>query len=119
MNAGIEVSNLTKTYGAGNAEYQALRGVDFAVSPGEFVMLSGPSGSGKTTLLSILGCVLSATSGRVSLFGHDVSSRAESELPSLRLSYVGFIFQGHNLLASLTASENIALLLEMRGFSAV
>jgi putative ABC transport system ATP-binding protein len=115
---GIEVSSVTKTYGTGNAAYQALRGVDFAVASGEFVMLSGPSGSGKTTLLSILGCVLTATSGRVSLFGHDISSRPESELPSLRLSYVGFIFQGHNLIASLSASENIALLLEMRGFTA-
>lgn len=114
---GIEVSNLTKTYGIGNAAHQALRGVDFAVAPGELVMLSGPSGSGKTTLLSIIGCVLTATSGHVSLFGHDVSSRSESELPDLRLSYVGFIFQGHNLIASLTASENLALLLEMRGFS--
>ncbi len=115
---GVEVSNVTKTYGTGNAAYQALRGVDFAVARGELVMLSGPSGSGKTTLLSILGCVLGATSGTVSLFGHDVSSRSEAELPDLRLSYVGFIFQGHNLIASLTAAENVALLLELRGYPA-
>lgn len=114
---GVLVSNVTKTYGAGTNAYQALRGVDFTVGAGELVMLSGPSGSGKTTLLSILGCVLAPTSGTVSLFGHDVSARRESELPSLRLSYVGFIFQGNNLLASLSAAENVALLLELRGAS--
>jgi putative ABC transport system ATP-binding protein len=78
-------------------------------------MLSGPSGSGKTTLLSIIGCVLSATSGEVRLFDQDVSKAKESSLPALRLAYVGFVFQGHNLLASSTACENVALPLELRG----
>jgi putative ABC transport system ATP-binding protein len=113
--AALEVRNVTKTYGAGPNAYQALRGVDLTVREGEFVMLCGPSGSGKTTLLSILGCVLQATSGTVRLFGNDVSRRTESELPDLRLGYVGFIFQGHNLLASLSAEENIELVLELRG----
>jgi putative ABC transport system ATP-binding protein len=78
-------------------------------------MLSGPSGSGKTTLLSILGCVLRPTAGKVELFGKDVAGARENELPSLRLDLIGFVFQGFNLIASLTASENIALVLQLRG----
>jgi putative ABC transport system ATP-binding protein len=115
---GIELRRVTKTYGSGATAYQALRGVDLTARPGEFMMLSGPSGSGKTTLLSIIGCVLAPTSGTVRLFGHDVSGTKEGHLPALRLAYVGFVFQGHNLLASLTASENIALPLELRGATA-
>jgi putative ABC transport system ATP-binding protein len=112
---GIDVRAVTKTYGTGATAYQALRGVDFQALPGEFVLLSGPSGSGKTTLLSIIGCVLSATSGSVRLFDQEVTGRAESELPALRLAYVGFVFQGTNLLASLPIVENVALPLELRG----
>jgi putative ABC transport system ATP-binding protein len=115
--SGVELRNVTKTYGAGATAYQALRGVDLVARPGEFVMLSGPSGSGKTTLLSIVGCVLSPTSGEVRLFDRDVSRMKESALPALRLAYVGFVFQGHNLLAASTASENVALPLELRGFA--
>jgi putative ABC transport system ATP-binding protein len=106
-----------KTYGSGPTAYQALKGVDFVAEPGEFVMLSGPSGSGKTTLLSILGCVLTASSGTVKLFDDDISKTKESALPELRLSYVGFVFQSHNLLASLTATENVVMLLQLRGYS--
>jgi len=115
--SGIELRQVTKTYGRGATAYQALRGVDLSAQPGELVMLSGPSGSGKTTLLSIIGCVLSATTGQVRLFDQDVSNARESTLPDLRLAYVGFVFQGHNLLASSTASDNVALPLEMRGLS--
>ncbi len=109
------VKDVTKTYGAGATAFQALRGVDLMVMPGEFIMLSGPSGSGKTTLLSILGCVLNATSGRVELLGHDVSKAKDGLLADLRLSLIGFVFQSHNLIASLTATQNIAALLELRG----
>jgi putative ABC transport system ATP-binding protein len=115
--SGVELRGVSKTYGAGATAYQALRGVDLVARPGEFVMLSGPSGSGKTTLLSIVGCVLSPTSGEVRLFDRDVSRMKESALPALRLAYVGFVFQGHNLLAASTASENVALPLELRGAS--
>lgn len=113
----IECRDVKKTYGAGATAYQALKGVDFCAEPGEFVMLSGPSGSGKTTLLSILGCVLTASSGKVKLFTEDISNAQDSALAGLRLSYVGFVFQAHNLLASLTATENIAMLLELRGYA--
>src|SRR6478609_1667337 len=115
--AAVEALALTKTFGVGEAAFQALRGVDLIVARGEFVMLAGPSGSGKTTLLSILGCVLTATSGVVRLFGENVTARPESELPYLRQHLIGFIFQGHNLIASLTARENVALPLQMRGIS--
>lgn len=115
--SGIELRGVTKTYGSGATAYEALRGVDMTARPGEFVMLSGPSGSGKTTLLSIIGCVLLPTSGEVRLFDRDVSKAKESALTALRLAYVGFVFQGHNLIASSTASENVALPLELRGCS--
>ena len=112
----IRVEKLKKIYGSGTTAVEALRGVDFEVDHGEFVMLSGPSGSGKTTLLSILGCVLAPSSGHVSLFGEDISQATERDLPRLRLSYIGFVFQSHNLIASLSATENITMLLELRGF---
>lgn len=112
----IEAKQVTKTYGSGALAYQALRGVDFSASEGEFVMLNGPSGSGKTTLLSILGCVLSPSSGSVRIFDEELMGKRQSALPQLRLAYIGFIFQGHNLLASLEARENVALPLRMRGW---
>jgi putative ABC transport system ATP-binding protein len=111
----IEVKDLKKIYGSGPTAYEALRGVDFQVDPGEFVLLSGPSGSGKTTLLSIIGCVLSGTSGKVRLLGRDISKASEADLAELRLSTIGFVFQAHNLLASLPALDNVKLLLELRG----
>jgi putative ABC transport system ATP-binding protein len=112
----IEVRSLVKTFGKGNLAVQALKGVDFAMQRGEFVMLAGPSGSGKTTLLSVIGCVLAPTSGHVRLFGEDVARVSEPNLPRLRVSYIGFIFQGHNLIASLSAQENIAFNLQLRGW---
>jgi putative ABC transport system ATP-binding protein len=111
----IVVRKVTKTYGSGATAFQALKGVDFEAKRGEFVMICGHSGSGKTTLLSILGCVLNATSGEVRLLGQDLSQPKESELAALRLSHIGFIFQAHNLIASLTAEENISLVLRLRG----
>jgi putative ABC transport system ATP-binding protein len=80
-------------------------------------MLSGPSGSGKTTLLSVLGCVLTPTTGKVALLGEDVSHAKEKDLPRLRLSYIGFVFQSHNLIEALSSQDNIALVLELRGWS--
>ena len=112
----INVSGLSKVYGSGAVAFEALKDVDFCAGAGEFVMISGPSGSGKTTLLSILGCVLRPTTGNVTIFGRNVSNARENELPSLRLSLIGFVFQGFNLIASLSASENIALILKLRGW---
>ena len=116
MNA-VELKGLTKTYGTGALAFQALKGIDLTVKQGEFMMLVGPSGSGKTTLLSILGCVLAPTSGEGLLFGEKLHGRRESELPDLRLSYIGFIFQGNNLLPALSIEDNVAFPLELRGSS--
>lgn len=113
----LSAKGVTKTYGTGSVAFQALRGVDFEASAGEFVMLNGPSGSGKTTLLSIMGCVLTPTSGEVRIFDEVISGKKERELPRLRLAYIGFIFQGHNLLQSLDARDNVALPLRMRGYT--
>lgn len=113
----IDARNVTKTFGRGEGAFRALKGVDFGVAAGELVMLSGPSGSGKTTLLSILGCVLSPTSGVVKLLGTDVAKANERQLAQERLGTIGFVFQAHNLLASLSAHDNIALLLRLRGAS--
>jgi len=115
--SAVDVHGMTKVYGSGAVAFQALKEVDFRAETGEFVMLSGPSGSGKTTLLSILGCVLRPTSGQVLLFGQDVAGAREDELPALRLRLIGFVFQGFNLIASLSASENIALVLQLRGWN--
>jgi putative ABC transport system ATP-binding protein len=111
----IDCRKVTKVYGKGATAYQALRGVDFQVRRGEFVMLAGPSGSGKTTLLSIMGCVLGATEGTVGLLGRDITHASEAAMAQLRLGYIGFVFQAHNLIASMTATENIAMLLALRG----
>ncbi|MDX2181506.1 MAG: ABC transporter ATP-binding protein [Bryobacteraceae bacterium] len=112
-----EVREVSKTYRTGGQEYQALRGVSLSLEAGEFSMLAGPSGCGKTTLLSILGGVLRPSSGVVTVLGNDLVSASESRLEDYRLSTVGFIFQGHNLLACLTAEDNVAVLLELRGSS--
>jgi putative ABC transport system ATP-binding protein len=93
----------------------ALRDVSLSLARGEFSMLAGPSGCGKTTLLSILGGVLRPTSGDVSVLGQNLLEASESKLEDYRLSTVGFVFQGHNLLACLTAEDNVAVMLELRG----
>ncbi|MBL8952080.1 MAG: ABC transporter ATP-binding protein [Myxococcaceae bacterium] len=113
----VRLEGLTKTYGEGAIAQQVLKGVDLTLGAGSFTMLVGPSGSGKTTLLSILGCVLAPSTGRAFLFGEPIHGKRESQLPELRLSYIGFIFQGHNLLGSLSAEANVALPLELRGYS--
>lgn len=115
--AAISLKGISKVYGTGALAFHAVKSVDLHVNRGEFLMLEGPSGSGKTTLLSILGCVLTATSGEGWLFGEKLHGRKESDLPRLRLSYIGFIFQGHNLMPALTAEQNVALPLRMRGFA--
>jgi putative ABC transport system ATP-binding protein len=112
----IDCKLVSKTYGTGETAFQALKGVDFSVKEGEFVMLSGPSGSGKTTLLSIMGCTLNATSGSVKLVGKEVTKISEADRSRMRLSSLGFIFQSHNLIESLTALENVSLVLKMRGW---
>jgi putative ABC transport system ATP-binding protein len=113
----IEVRDLRKVFGSGPLAFHALKGVSLTASAGEVLLLVGPSGSGKTTLLSILGCVLSPTSGSVRLGGHELAGLPESKLPEMRLRYIGFVFQAHNLMPSLSALDNVCLPLLLRGWS--
>src|ERR1700719_3300236 len=115
MQPAIAVRAVQKTYAEGAAGVPALRGVDLDVQPGELVMLMGPSGSGKTTLLSIMGCILSPTSGSVQIAGKEVGSLSENQLSAIRLEHIGFVFQGFNLFPTLTAGENVELMLDLKG----
>jgi putative ABC transport system ATP-binding protein len=114
----IRAKGLGKVYREGATELRALQGVDLEVRAGELTMLMGPSGSGKTTLLSILGCILRASEGKLEVLGRDVSALPESELPRIRREGIGFVFQGFNLFPTLTAGENVALALDLRGVRA-
>jgi putative ABC transport system ATP-binding protein len=113
----IELRALTKTYGRGDAAFTALRGVDLAISRGEFVAVMGPSGSGKSTLMNLLGCLDSPTSGSYRFKGIEVESLGKDQRSLLRRHALGFIFQGFNLLARTSALENVELPLLYRGFS--
>ena len=104
---------LTKVYHAGEVDVQALRGVDMEIYEGELVVLLGPSGSGKSTFLNILGGLDSPTSGSVFFRGRDLTAEDDSVLTSFRRDHVGFVFQFYNLIASLTARENVALVTDI------
>ncbi|MBW8367986.1 MAG: ABC transporter ATP-binding protein [Arenimonas sp.] len=104
---------LTKSYRMGEVEVQALRGIDLDLWAGEFVVLLGASGSGKSTLLNILGGLDAPTSGEVSCQGHELTGAGEAALTHFRRESVGFVFQFYNLIPSLTARENVALVTEI------
>jgi putative ABC transport system ATP-binding protein len=104
---------LTKVYRMGEVEVHALRGVDLDIYPSEFVVLLGPSGSGKSTLLNILGGLDTPTGGTAMWRDHDLTRASEAELTRYRREHVGFVFQFYNLIPSLTARENVALVTEM------
>jgi putative ABC transport system ATP-binding protein len=104
---------LTKVYRMGEVTVEALRGVDFALYPHEFVVLLGPSGSGKSTLLNILGGLDVPTSGEVIYQEHNLTSATDAELTVYRRTHVGFVFQFYNLIPSLTARENVALVTDL------
>ncbi|HET8923460.1 MAG TPA: ABC transporter ATP-binding protein [Candidatus Acidoferrum sp.] len=111
----IRAKGLSKIYREGTTELRALQEVDFEARAGELTLLMGPSGSGKTTLLSILGCILRASKGKLEVLGEDVTSLPEKELPRIRREAIGFVFQGFNLFPTLTAAENVAVALDVRG----
>src|ERR1044071_980452 len=115
MERAIEVRELVKIYAQGEAAMRALDGVDLDVHRGELMMLMGPSGSGKTTLLSIMGAILTATSGSVRVSGREVVGLNQKHLPAIRLEHIGFVFQGFNLFPTLTAGENVELMLDLKG----
>ncbi|HEX5746277.1 MAG TPA: ABC transporter ATP-binding protein [Archangium sp.] len=104
---------LTKVYRTGEVEVHALRGVDLDLYAGEFIVLLGPSGSGKSTLLNILGGLDVPTAGDITYYDHDLAHADERELTRYRREHVGFVFQFYNLIPSLTARENVALVTEI------
>jgi putative ABC transport system ATP-binding protein len=109
----LAATGLTKVYRMGEVEVHALRGVDFTLLPRELIVLLGPSGSGKSTLLNILGGLDVPTAGTVRYLDQDLTGAAESELTTFRREHVGFVFQFYNLIPSLTARENVALVTEI------
>jgi putative ABC transport system ATP-binding protein len=111
----IELTGITKTYGQGTAAFQALKGVDLSIAQGEFAAIMGASGSGKSTMMNILGCLDTPTSGIYSFRGVEVQSMTKDQRSLLRRRYLGFVFQGFNLLARTSALENVELPLLYRG----
>ena len=111
----IELEGITKTFGKGTAAFQALKGVDLTIERGDFVAIMGASGSGKSTTMNILGCLDVPTSGTYLFRGVHVEGLSRDQRSLLRRRYLGFVFQGFNLLARTTALENVELPLLYRG----
>lgn len=105
----LELKNVVKTFKQGSAKLEVLKGVDFAIAPGEIVALIGPSGSGKSTLLQIAGLLEKPTKGDVWLDGQKCSKLGDNARTGLRRDYLGFVYQYHNLLGDFSATENVAL----------
>ena len=110
----LEAHNIVKSIDTGAGELHILKGVSMNLRPGELTLLMGPSGSGKTTLLSILGCILTATSGELHLAGHQAVGLSSEELADIRRLHIGFVFQSYNLFPTLTALENVLVALDVR-----
>ncbi|MCJ8159529.1 ABC transporter ATP-binding protein [Sphingomonas sp. LaA6.9] len=111
----IRLRGVTKTYGSGPTAFQALKGIDLDIQRGDFVAVMGPSGSGKSTTMNILGCLDVPTSGSFLFHGHHVERLDRDQRALLRRKYLGFVFQGFNLLSRTTALENVELPLLYRG----
>lgn len=105
----IELRGITRVYGQGEAEVRALRGVDLKINAGEFVAIMGPSGSGKSTVMNVIGCLDTPTAGKYLFNGVEVGQLNQDQRALLRRHYLGFVFQGYNLLARDTALENVEL----------
>ena len=114
----IELKRVTKVYGMGQAAMQALGGVDFRIEQSDFVAVMGPSGSGKSTCMNILGCLDTPSSGNYLFEGIEVEALSRNQRALLRRNYLGFVFQGYNLLARTSALENVELPLIYRGMPA-
>src|SRR3989337_2338249 len=109
----FQVKSLTKVYTMGEVKVHALRGIDLELYSGEVVVMLGPSGSGKSTLLNIIGGLDTATDGHVTYYGKELTRATEKELTEYRRFHVGFVFQFYNLIPSLTALENVAIVTEV------
>jgi putative ABC transport system ATP-binding protein len=111
----LEARGITKIYRSEAGDVMPLKGVSVELLPGELTLLMGPSGSGKTTLLSILGCILSPTTGTLQIAGYSTQGLSAEGMAELRRRHVGFVFQSYNLVPTLTALENVMLALDLRG----
>ncbi len=111
----LAAEDITKTFREGRETVTVLKGATLHLAPGEVLALEGPSGSGKTTLLSILGCLLSASSGRVEIAGSEVDATKPARLQAVRRRHIGFVFQQFNLFPALTALENVEYALNLKG----
>jgi len=114
----IQLRGITKRYGSGAAELMALKGIDLDIAAGEFIAIMGPSGSGKSTAMNIIGCLDTPTAGQYLFKGAHVESLERDQRARLRRRFLGFVFQGFNLLARTSAQENVELPLLYRGDSA-
>jgi len=112
----IKLEKVSKVYGI-KVKVTALQDIDLSIEEGEFVAIVGPSGSGKTTLLTIMGTLAKPTSGKVYVYGNDVTTMDDDELSKVRNSYIGFVFQNYNLVERMSAVENVELPLIARGVS--
>jgi putative ABC transport system ATP-binding protein len=113
----IELGGITKIYGEGEAEVRALQSVDLTITKGEFVAVMGPSGSGKSTAMNVMGCLDTPTSGSYRFLGTEVGSLGRDQRALLRRNYLGFVFQGYNLLARTSALDNVELPLIYQGMA--
>lgn len=111
----LQTEAVSKIYGEGSNRIVALDHASLSLHPGQVLLIMGPSGSGKTTLLSVMGCILKPSSGRVIVDGRVASDLGEDALPDIRRHYFGFVFQAFNLFGSLTALENVEVVLRMKG----
>lgn len=118
-NSLIQLIDVKRKYGTGASELMALKGINLNIMPGEFVAIMGPSGSGKSTAMNILGCLDTPSSGQYLFKGAHVEALSRDQRARLRRRYLGFVFQGFNLLARTSAQENVELPLLYRGDSAV
>jgi putative ABC transport system ATP-binding protein len=113
----LAVDDVVKVFEEGTQRIEVLKGVSLEVRRGEVVALEGPSGSGKTTLLSIMGCILTPTSGRIAIDGREVRASHEDQLRDVRRRSIGFVFQQYNLFPALTALENVEYALNVKGLA--
>ena len=116
-NIAVRCRSVTKNYGSGDSQVQALRGVDLDVHAAELTLLVGPSGCGKTTLLSVVAGILKPTQGEVSVLGTDLVQLSDRRKVAFRRAQIGFVFQQFNLLPALSAAENVAVPLLLGGWS--
>lgn len=114
-NVVLETHNVTKRYGSGHTEVVAVNQINLRAARGEIVLIMGPSGSGKTSLLLLLGCLMQPSDGQITFLSTEVTRLPSNKLPEFRLLHLGFVFQNFNLLASLTAQENVAVPMHLAG----